>query len=190
MKKSKNRTNVMIDLETLSTKPNALIVSIGAVVFNEDTIALQPIHQFKRVIDLKDPQTKLFDIDLETVRWWMSRSQNALKESFFNEYVCSIKTMLLEFRAFLFNHGVNGPLFRIWGNGSDFDNVILKNAYSTILNINPWSHTDNRCYRTIKESFPLKYEDKNLTHHDALDDAIYQANHLIKINKRYKLGIL
>jgi hypothetical protein len=71
------------------------------------------------------------------------------------------------------------------GNGVDFDNVILANAYSACMLKQPWSHKSNRCYRTIYN------ETKDIiarptfsgVAHDALDDAKNQANHLINIWK-------
>lgn len=70
---------------------------------------------------------------------------------------------------------------RVWGNGSDFDNVILRNAYAAIGSTYPWRYNDNMCYRTIKNLAPDVKMARQGVHHNALDDARSQALHLIAI---------
>jgi len=59
--------------------------------------------------------------------------------------------------------------------------VIIENAYKAIGMQRPWTPWLDRCYRTIKEVIVLPFEDRTGTYHNALDDAIYQTNHLIKL---------
>jgi exodeoxyribonuclease VIII len=68
-----------------------------------------------------------------------------------------------------------------WGCGAGFDNVIIENAYKAVGMKRPWTPWLDRCYRTIKEVIVLPMEDRTGTYHNALDDAIYQTNHLIKL---------
>lgn len=69
----------------------------------------------------------------------------------------------------------------VWGNGSRFDNEILDNAYKSCGLVTPWSHRQDRCYRTIKDLHPeVKYIPPVIKHH-ALEDAVAQAKHLLAI---------
>jgi len=86
---------------------------------------------------------------------------------------------------------------RVWGNGSNFDNVILEHTYR-LLNIKlAWKNQNDRCFRTLKKIYPEMKIERCGTYHNALDDAITQAKHAIKIygrinrmNKVAKIGIL
>ena len=65
--------------------------------------------------------------------------------------------------------------------GAGFDNVIIENAYKAVGMKRPWTPWDDRCYRTIKDMVHITEDEREGSHHNALDDAIHQANHLIKI---------
>jgi DNA polymerase III epsilon subunit-like protein len=169
--------DIMIDLETLSTKPDALIVSIGACTFATDgTItARERRHEFYAVIDISEPSSKGGRIDASTVAWWMGQSDQA-RSIFDQEGAICLQTALLHFKEFC-----NLVVPRIWGNGASADNVWLRQAYDRmVLNV-PWSYRDDRCYRTLKNLRPdIPFEHEG-TEHNALDDAIAQAEHAERI---------
>jgi hypothetical protein len=77
---------------------------------------------------------------------------------------------------------------QIWGNGADFDNVILSSAYRNTGHVTPWGTYKNRCYRTIKSANRHVAMARTGTHHNALDDAKSQAQHLIRIWAAAKQG--
>ncbi len=79
------------------------------------------------------------------------------------------------------SHHFDKDVVKIWGNGADFDNVILTSAYKRNDLELPWRYTNNRCYRTLKSLYPEIKLERSGTHHNALDDAISQANHLMSI---------
>ena len=87
---------------------------------------------------------------------------------------------LNEFSQFIARHG--GKKVELWGNGADFDNVIIGSLFDTFGLVKPWSYGKNRCYRTMKRMFgenvPLVHQG---VHHNGLDDAITQAVHLQEI---------
>jgi exodeoxyribonuclease VIII len=70
---------------------------------------------------------------------------------------------------------------KLWGNGANFDNVILVNAYRRTGIKAPWQFYNDRCYRTIKSMFKRIEMERSGTHHNALDDAKSQADHLVRI---------
>ncbi|MBV5342719.1 3'-5' exoribonuclease, partial [bacterium] len=70
----------------------------------------------------------------------------------------------------------------VFGNGSDFDNVILSNAYLRLSMERPWPKFNDRCFRTIKSMFKsVQQPVREGVHHSALDDAKHQALWLLKI---------
>lgn len=160
----------MIDLETMGQGSDAAIVSIGAVKFDENGIG----DTFYSVINLQSSVEAGLKIDASTVMWWLK--QNGEARSALLEESVDLESVLQFFTDFV---GVGG--YAVWGNGSDFDNVILANAYKSIGAEAPWQFWMGRCYRTMKNMFrDVKLKRKG-THHNALDDAISQAEHLIEI---------
>ena len=166
----------MLDLETMGTLNNAAIVSIGAVYFDNDGASLN--NKFYTNIELSTAVDMGGVIDANTVMWWMKQSdaaRTALQDS-----PMEINLALLEFQKFV------EPDTRVWGNGSDFDNVILRNTYQRSGLITPWWYINNRCYRTIKNEFGSNIPYVRFgSAHNALDDAISQAIHLAKIYEEY-----
>lgn len=125
-------------------------------------------------------------ISARTIEWWLKQSEEARKEIYNVNGKIHFHSALGEFYNFygtnFATNGIDPPL--IWGNGADFDIKILDTAYQKSGYIwSPWKYTDIRCFRTFKKLFgeeELKLKRKG-TAHNALDDAIYQAQYLINI---------
>jgi len=79
------------------------------------------------------------------------------------------------------------PLEGMWGNGSDFDNIILEGAYLRANKLPPWSYRQNRCYRTISALHPEmprdSFKESDSIAHHALHDAKTQVKHAMSILK-------
>ena len=164
---------VMLDLETLSTKSNACILSIGACFFNEETIGAE----FYQPVWVLGQNTKYGrHVSTETVEWWSKQSEEARKV--FHEPAVDLQQALLSFRKWVYENA-DGEKIEMWGNGADFDCVILGNAYEAVGVEKPWSYGLNRCYRTLKNVVKLRpgfgIPERQGIHHNALADAIYQA---------------
>ncbi len=169
--------NVMIDLETLGTSCDSVILSLGAVAFDE-TIE----DSFYRKINLQSCTDLGLKIDTDTVLWWLGQNELARKEIFEgNKDFPTLSCALLQFSAWL----VDKENVKIWGNGSNFDNTILANAYRVCGLEIPWKFWNDRCYRTMKNIRKIELE-RTEVKHDALEDATYQARHLIKIMESIK----
>lgn len=160
----------MIDLETLAVDPNAFIISIGAVSFDKGGI----IDTFYRSIDMSHNNFQ-FTINPVTVSWWLDRSDAARKA--IRQSVVGLPKALGAFTQFYLDNNC----IDVWGNGATFDNVILRNAYEKCNLQCPWKFTVDRCYRTICSMYPDVKLVRIGEHHNALDDAISQAEHLIKL---------
>jgi len=170
--------NIMLDLETMGKGPDAAIVAIGAVEFDLENGELG--REFYRRVCMESAVADGGVIDPNVVIWWMRQSDEARAEISGDAPV--ISDVLIEFRAWLDSIGQN---LYIWGNGSDFDNVILRQAYRRANMDVPWAYWNNRCYRTavspMLSSIKINTAETLGTKHNALDDAKKQAQHLIKV---------
>lgn len=170
--------HIMLDLETMCTGPNAAVVAIGAVIVDVENEGDQA---FYRKISLASSVRHGGQIDPETVLWWLQQSEAARAEIVNND--TPMIAALISFASWV-GAVSDSPTACIWGNGSDFDNVILSNAYFNADLRVPWRYHNNRCYRTVKNLYPhIKPPERQGTHHNALDDARHQAAHLREILK-------
>lgn len=178
--------HVMLDLETLGQGPDSVILSIGAVAFEPDTGLVQETCSFYANVNPQSCVDLGMKIDASTVLWWMQQSDEARAAVQLNAGAPSINRALMDFAAWFKVHNDGAP---IWGNGSDFDNVILANAYRAASMTQPWKFWNNRCFRTLKNLHPgIKIARSNETKHNALHDAIHQAYHAVAIFRHRKGG--
>lgn len=171
--------HVMLDLETMGLRSDAAIVAIGATAFDFVTKTLGP--SFYAPVDLKSSVDMGGTMDPSTIGFWLHQSKEAI-DTTFPKGAQSLGQALHEFAGYLTQFGSN---VRVWGNGSDFDNVILCNAYLRSNQGMPWKFFNNRCFRTLKEGqeHVTKPVRKGI-HHNALDDAIHQAEHAVLLRSR------
>ena len=161
--------NVMLDLETMGNSTNAAIIAIGAVRFSNGEIT----DEFYTVVDLASSISAGLEMDPSTVLWWMKQSDEARAQ--FERKGASLTEALEEFSNWI------GEDAKVWGNGASFDNAILSNAYRKSDIEQPWKFWNDRCYRTVKNLFPKKKLERAGVHHNAVDDAKSQANHLMQM---------
>ncbi|EFA4855338.1 exonuclease, partial [Escherichia coli] len=171
--------HLMIDLETMGKNPDAPIISIGAIFFDPQTGDMGP--EFSKTIDL---ETTGGVIDRDTIKWWLKQSREAQSAILTDEI--PLDDALLQLREFIAEN--SGEFFvQVWGNGANFDNVILRRSYERQGIPCPWRYHNDRDVRTIVElgkatdfdartAIPFEGE-----RHNALDDARYQAKYVSAI---------
>lgn len=164
--------DVMLDLETLSTNGNAVILAVGAVEIKNKTIG----REFYERVSLQSSIDAAFTLDALAIQFWMTQNHTA-QECLYG--VNSITKVLAEFARWIDCRSF------VWGNGASFDNAILANAYTRVGQTIPWSYGKNRCYRTIKDIYPEVSQEANPMKHNAREDALCQAKHLIAINNQH-----
>lgn len=170
----------MIDLETLATTADAVILSIGAVRFNLETGAVfdHPQRTFYQVVQVNSQRTRRIDGD--TLAWWMTQSKDA--QAVFTEPGAHLVEALFGLRDWV--DPTPGAMPTVWSNGADFDLPMLNHAFLVADIPTPWKPYAGRCYRTYKNlpgARAIKVE-RTGKHHNALDDAVYQAQHLCAIH--------
>ena len=171
--------HLMIDLETMGKNPDAPIISIGAIFFDPQTGDMGP--EFSKTIDL---DTAGGVIDRDVIKWWLKQSREAQSAVMTDEI--PLDDALLQLREFIDEN--SGEFFvQVWGNGANFDNVILRRSYERQGIPCPWRYCNDRDVRTIVElgktidvdartAIPFEGE-----RHNALDDARYQAKYVSAI---------
>lgn len=170
--------NIMLDLETMGKTADAAIIAIAAVEFNVKTKELG--ESFYTVVDLNSSIQSGGIMDADTVIWWMKQSEEARIEFTHSSNRQHIANALDYFKSWLHDRCPVEDL-KLWGNGADFDNVILSSAYRRMELQQPWLFWNNRCYRTVKSLYPTIKMQRTGTQHNALEDAKSQAQHLIQL---------
>ncbi len=172
--------DIMLDLETMGNGPNAAIVAIGAVCFDIEKEELGAT--FYETIDLQSSVAGGGIMDPSTVIWWLKQSEAARLDIIAGRE--PIESALELFASWI-GKNLDADRVNMWGNGAAFDNVILASAYRRHNMLQPWDFRNDRCYRTIKSLNPCHKMQRTGTHHNALDDAISQAKHLIDMLNYY-----
>jgi len=166
------KVHVMVDIETTGTDNDAGILTLAAVPFWWG----EPLPSFYEKCAMKDLEEYKFVFDRATMDWWLQQDVAVRAEAFSGTQ--SIVAMLTLFTNYIHSLPAE-PL--IWGNGADFDNVIITSAYDRLGMRLPWSFRNNRCFRTLKNAFPGIVYPYAGGRHNALVDADNQARHAIEI---------
>ncbi|QFS86605.1 MULTISPECIES: 3'-5' exonuclease [unclassified Marinobacter] len=172
-------TDAMVDIETLDTRPSAVVISIGVVLFNrrEPKVKMKELNLKFGKKEFRDEQIMMGrTVDKETVAWWKGQEPDA-KRIFKQANVTSMEDALNKLTAFLTQGDTN---YLIWGNGSDFDNTIMTSLYESFGMQAPWKFWNNRCFRTFKgeHGHITRPPEFHGVKHDAVDDARQQARYL------------
>jgi DNA polymerase III epsilon subunit-like protein len=136
--------DVMVDLETLSTRPHALILVIGAIKFNRNgkISNLKEMNTFYRRITISSCIEKGMHTDEGTRQWW-NKQDPKIKEEAFGEPRTDLFTALRKFIEWF------GESKWIWSHGATFDCVILKEAFLRCGLETPWKFWNERDTRTL-----------------------------------------
>ena len=173
--------DVMVDLETMSSRPNAAIAAIGAVAFDMKNLTLG--ETFYTTIDLESCEKLGLHFSASTVSWWMRQGDQARRDVLAGQQ-SNLSMAVADFSSWLCQYCVPKKNLKIWGNGANFDPVIMESAYYAADEPVPWEFWGVRCFRTLKGLYPnITMDERKGTHHNALDDAVHQAEHIFKIRR-------
>jgi exodeoxyribonuclease VIII len=170
-------TDMMIDLETLATSSDAVMLSIGAVLFNIEEMDHGYPHKDFYIKPNIDSQLKIGSIIQEgTLKWWLQQSDEARGEFVSPKDTVPIDKALFE----LTNFYNSAKPKRVWSHGAGFDLSILALTYSKLGMRTPWFFTTERDTRTLFELYAADLDHllkpEGQTVHNAVVDARNQAN--------------
>lgn len=176
----------MIDLETLSTRSNASILTIGAIKFDRrgdvrshfatpptsaDEILLK-LSAFYARVDAKTGKLIGLRVDQDTWNWWQRQKPEAKFEAMDAQPRIPILQMLDQFYLWF------GSTKSAWSHGAGFDCSIMEEAYKLANKKAPWHFAESRDTRTLFDLANFTMADQKSVrsglHHHALFDAYDQ----------------
>ena len=177
---------IVLDLETLGTKPGCPILSIGAAAFDMES---EEVDTFYCKLHLM--YQSMVGVSESTLRWWMDQSE-AARESAFTEDADAqtIYTAHQMFNLWIsdmkLKSGFDG--ISVWGNSSSFDNEILRASYERHCLEDPWGFRADRDFRTLRALYKEKVPEPEFIgiRHHAKYDAMHEAKWLKLILQRMK----
>lgn len=162
--------HVMIDLETLSTSPNAVVFQIGAQAFDLEAGSFCDAG-LMMYVDAQEGIRAGLDVDWSTIKWWMTVPDN---DRIVSGSEISIREALTELGKYVRRND------RVWSNGAAFDIPIMENHYRRARMDIPWKYHNVLDVRTLKWLKPAPRVEPIMAHH-ALSDAQAQALWVIKM---------
>lgn len=153
--------SIMIDLETADITPSAVILTVGAQMFDplgEGILEGENAQYYARVDTDSQPNRT---IDDGTLAWWATQPQESQDEAFGLENRVPLKEVLERLYKMIWASK------HVWTNGA-FDMTILENAYKQVGMALPWKYHVVRDTRTVYSLWP-DLPKPEAAHH-ALDD--------------------
>lgn len=163
-------TDIMIDLETLATSPDAAILTIGAVKFDPfgDDVNDPKCTKFYTRVDLDSCDKIGLVTNDDTIAWWANQSKEAQDEAFGETDRVDIVDAMHQLYKFCWGAK------RVWSHGATFDIVMCEHIFRKIGKAIPWSFWEVRDTRTLFDIGINPNRPPVLKHH-ALEDAWNQA---------------
>ena len=170
--------HVMLDLETLATTADAVILSIGAVRFDLDSDKVDDAG-FYASISVDSNLALGRRISEDTLIWWLKQPPDA--QQVFHESKQTLQQALVDFGDWL---GDDSSF--MWSNGADFDLPMVAHAMTQCGLEVPWKYWNSRCFRSWK-NLPGAKDIRAVNtgvKHNALADAYTQAQTVQAINRK------
>lgn len=173
----------MIDLETLDTRPQCTVLSLGAVKFDPFTDS-EPHSELYFKVCVDDQHRLGRTVSDDTIEWWSKQDPKARDEAFDQTGAISVEDALTQLSKWVWGAD------KIWGHGYGFDLTIIEDMYRNLgmpIPYNFWQVMDSRTlFSVLKNGDPRKGMQTDL--HNALADAYYQAK---SVQVAYKeLGVV
>lgn len=160
----------MIDIETLGSNPSSPVIQIGLVYFTRQGITLQS----QVSIDFDDA-LKYGEVDGSTIKFWLEQPKISQESLFVNQ-----KPMKEAMEAIVkLIDGQNANFY--WAHAT-FDFPIIQSLCRKLGIKYPLPYKRCLDLRTLEmlAGYP-KWEERKGIHHNALADAVYQAEHAIML---------
>ncbi len=145
---------LMFDLETLDTKPSAVVLSVGAVVwetFHNEAPGLtwEPVERFMRVLNIQEQVDRQRTVSQDTLLWWHRQDPTA-KAEVFNPKRQPVEAVLNDLFTFAQQFTVGDlQLNAFWASPATFDFPIWEDLAMTFSNFVPWTYRQKYDVRTV-----------------------------------------
>jgi hypothetical protein len=165
-----------------------MILEVGLCFFNATKIN----ESYSIFIDATSSQELKFEIEIDTLNWWQTQSPEKFMRLMNPPGVKHAVVIAAKVIHSLAIKHANNEQLVVWGNGPDFDLVILRNLFNKARQPYPFNPKNHRCFRTIKSILGapsgFDYIVNEKTSHTGRGDAINQAEYLIELNNYYPYG--
>lgn len=188
-----NKTHMMVDIETLGTSPDSVILEISTILFTD-------VHGIKQT----SPATYIFDrnhqvsvgrtVDQSTLDWWdekLSDKSYAPQDKIYLELLLNNKSVNATPRDAhtLLTESVGQVTGYIWCKGASFDFPIIKSFFKSFRLSDPFSDNKNyrkqmdlRTYETIARDMGFSgYTTHRKGAHISFDDCLDQFNMYVEL---------
>lgn len=170
--------HMMVDLETLGLRPDAVVFQVGITLFCPTIQAPGLDHAFKSFgwyLNTKEQLDLGRRIETDTLNFWLSAGE------LFKHHLSKLETDAVKL------HVLRGQLrqiwlemmaedAKIWANGIAFDIPMLEGLMEYDV---PWKYSNVSDYRTLRKFHNLHTPNGD-TKHDAVSDSLSQAKHLVE----------
>ena len=173
-------TPIMLDLETLSTQSDAVILTMGAIKFDPFT-QTPSTGDFYLRINVDEQAALGRHIDDGTINWWGTQPADVRDEALSDENRVTLDDFTNQLNKFLVGAG------DIWCQGPVFDIVILESLYKQLGKPVPWQYWQIRDSRTLFGVHGDPRVKGKAGLHNALEDCKSQAGAVQQVYKN--LGI-
>lgn len=170
--------HLMLDLETLGTAVDAVILSVGAVKFDLESDQIDD-EGFYGSVSIESNLEASRKIDEDTLLWWLK--QPAAAQQVFHEEKLPLEQVLIDLSDWL-----GDDEWIVWAKGPSFDIAILEHAYRSFGLSTPWMHWNTRCVRTymnLPGAKNVTVPDEGVKH-NALSDAYKQVKIVQEVHKK------
>ena len=149
----KNTVEIMIDIETLDTKPSAVVASIGMAAF-DPAADYEVLGTFHCCLDWNAQIAKGRTVSQPTLQFWFQQSPAAINSQLFNPIQHEVLWALRDVQYFVARFsdpaaGDNGPS-KFWANSPSFDMVILESLARDFGTTAPWTFRQTFDLRTLE----------------------------------------
>jgi hypothetical protein len=151
---------LMIDIEALAKHNDAVILTIGAQMFDPsvkgwETKLQREFHTdayyqpyMNTRVDVDEQEILGRRIDTETLNWWSKQSPESQDDAFSPDGRISLRDSLIELSR------LAEPCKRVWSKGPLYDFAILEHAYEQVGIRVPWKFWNVRDARTVYSLTP------------------------------------
>ena len=169
--------DIMLDLESLGTRPDCAILTLGAIKFNPYVLDSFGDSLYLR-IDVDEQLALGREVQEDTLTWWSNQAEDVREEALGEGNRVSLTEMYRQLNRFCVG------ATNIWCQGPAFDIVILENIYRQMGWPTPWQFWQIRESRTLFGVHGDPREKNKAGLHNALEDCVSQAQGVQQIFHR------
>ena len=174
-------SDIMIDIETLSCQPEAVILTLGAIKFDPYNYEEEPHTGLYLRLNVNEQLKMGRHVEDATVAWWGEQAKDVQDEALGDENRTDVNDVLDQLNKY--QVGSNN----IWAQGTYFDITMLENLYKQLQRPAPWNYWQICDSRTLFKVHGDPRQKGRQGLHNALADCYYQARAVQEVYKNLGL---